>query len=242
MAEEINFYDEELTELIEVVEKGIDSLRKLNGTAKTERLNELNGRMQRARQSLQSFKVEMRELPRDEVAAYDVKAKAHHATLQKLHGDLQYAKSEAERSGLGLRSVDDMSSAEIIHHAGKTQDESLSALGRMKAQIADTMQVGADTATKLKGQTEQLQNIDTDIMKVKSNLNRADLLIRAFMRRMMTDKIIMVFMCLIFVGIVTIIVYKMVDPKGSDNAGFNVPDQVVDPLGENARKLLFEAR
>ena len=34
-------------------------------------------------------------------------------------------------------------------------------------------------------------NIDTDIMKVKSNLSRADLLIRAFMRKMATDKIIM---------------------------------------------------
>merc|ERR1712087_398960 len=114
---------------------------------------------------------------------------------------------------------------------------SLQSLGRMKAQLADTMQVGADTATKLKGQTEQLQNIDTDIMKVKSNLNRADLLIRAFMRRMATDKIIMVFMCLIFCGIIAIIVFKIVDPKGADESGVNVPDTVVDPLGE--RRLLL---
>ena len=39
-------------------------------------------------------------------------------------------------------------------------------------------------AAKLKAQTEQLQNIDVDIMKVKSNLKRADLLLRAFMRRL----------------------------------------------------------
>ena len=53
-------------------------------------------------------------------------------------------------------------------------------------------QVGTETAEKLRGQTEQLRNIDVDIMKVKSNLNRADVLIRAFVRKMMTDKIIMV--------------------------------------------------
>ena len=48
--------------------------------------------MQRAKQVLQAFKVEMRELPREAAATYDAKAKAHHETLQKLHGDLQWAK------------------------------------------------------------------------------------------------------------------------------------------------------
>ena len=34
--------------------------------------------MQRAKQVLQAFKVEMRELPREAAATYDAKAKAHH--------------------------------------------------------------------------------------------------------------------------------------------------------------------
>jgi hypothetical protein len=40
-------------------------------------------------------------------------------------------------------------------------------------------------------------------------LKRADLLIRAFLRRMATDKFIMVFMFLIVCGILTIIIYKV---------------------------------
>jgi len=243
MTEEINFFDDELTEIIAEIEKGIDGLRKLSGTAKSERINYLmNDRMLRAKQSLQSFKVELREVPREQEQTYKVKEKEYHATLQKLNGDLQWAKSEMERSGLGLRSVDDMSTMEILQEGGKVQDQSLGSLARMRAQIADTMQVGTNTATKLKGQTEQLQNIDTDIMKVKSNLNRADLLIRAFMRKMMTDKIIMVFMCLIFCGVVGIIVYKAIDPDGADEAGLNVPDEIVNPLGDSRRQLLFGRR
>ena len=59
--------------------------------------------MQRAKQVLQAFKVEMRELPREAAATYDAKAKAHHETLQKLHGDLQWAKVRVRLgSGLGL--------------------------------------------------------------------------------------------------------------------------------------------
>ena len=37
-----------------------------------QRIVELSGRMQRARQSHQAFKLEMRELPRDEFPAYDL--------------------------------------------------------------------------------------------------------------------------------------------------------------------------
>ena len=78
------------------------------------------------------------------------------------------------------------------------------------------------------------KNIDVDIMKVRSNLKRADLLLKAFMRRMMTDKVVMIFMCLIFCGVVGIIAYKIIDPKGADESGVNVPDSVVDPLGSSS--------
>ena len=58
--------------------------------------------MQRAKQVLQAFKVEMRELPREAAATYDAKAKAHHETLQKLHGDLQWAKVRVRLETLTL--------------------------------------------------------------------------------------------------------------------------------------------
>lgn len=239
MTEEISHYDEQLIELTQEIDKGIESLRKLNGAAKNERINELGNRMQRAKTVLQSFKVEMRELPRDQNEIYNLKAKEHHETLQKLQGDLKWAKTENDRGALGVRNVDEMTSVEIIQEAAKVQDSSLGAVGRMKAQIADTKQIGNETAAQLKAQTEQLKQIDQDIMKVQGNLNRADLLLRAFMRRMMTDKIVMVFMCLIFCGVIGIVVYKFIDPQGAEDSGINVPDQLVDPLQQNQRQLLL---
>ena len=86
-----------------------------------------------------------------------------------------------------------MTSQEVLQEAGKVQDQSLGALARMKQNIAASKEVGAATAAQLEAQTRQLKNIDTDVMKVKSNLSRADLLLRAFMRKIMTDKIIMIF-------------------------------------------------
>ena len=112
--------------------------------------------------------------------------------------------------------MDEMTSAEIIQEGAAIQDKSKAAVDRMKRQIEESKQVGAETAAKLKGQTEQLKNIDQDIMKVKSNLKRADLLLRAFMRRMATDKIFMVFMCLIFCGIIAIIAAKVSRPVSTE--------------------------
>ena len=57
------------------------------------------------------------------------------------------------------------------------------------------------------------------------------------MRRMMTDKFVMLFMCLIFMGVIGIIAYKIVDPKGAKDDGVNVPDEITNP-NQESRQLL----
>lgn len=101
--------------------------------------------------------------------------------------------------------------------------------------------MGADTASKLREQTEQLRQIDDEILKVRNNLTRADTLITAFMRKMATDKIIMVFMCLIFIGVITIVVYKVVGPMASDGGGSSISETISDPLSERRHLLSSSA-
>ena len=262
MSEEIRDYDEELSGLIEEIQNGLTVLRKpkMSSAAKSERISELSGRLQRAKQVLQSYKVEMRDLPREQTASYEIRAREQQSHLQALHSELQVrllyspaalctplirplwgcaracqvAKEEAERQQVGLRSLDQMTTQEVMHEASKVQDASMLKVKRMQQQVAETSMVGTATATALKGQTEQLKNIDADIIKVKSNLSRADLLLRQFMRKMMTDKLIMSFLCLIVIGVGVIIVWKVVDPKGQEAA--LTPTQVVSPT--SGRRLL----
>jgi SNARE protein len=231
MSEELGYLEEELIDLIAEVQRGVDGLRRQTGVSKTEKLAELANRLQRARQVLHSYKVELRDLPRDKTAPYELRHREHQETLAALNRELIAQQQEHERAQVGVRTVDEMSTQEVLQEAGKVQDQSLGALKRMQQNIAASREVGTATAAALEDQTKQLKNIDTDIMKVKSNLVRADLLVRAFMRKIMTDKIIMLFMCLIFTGVVVIVVWKIVNPQGVRDAGLNVPDQVVDPLG-----------
>lgn len=130
----------------------------------------------------------MRDLPREHMKEYSDKASEFQARIQGMNNDLQSAKQEAERAQVGVRTIDEMTTQEVLDEAAKVQDASLAAVKRMKQNVAASREVGAATAAQLESQTAQLKNIDTDIMKVKSNLSRADLLIRAFIRKMATDK------------------------------------------------------
>eukprot|EP00304_Pavlova_gyrans_P010127 CAMPEP_0206042386 /NCGR_PEP_ID=MMETSP1466-20131121/6521_1 /ASSEMBLY_ACC=CAM_ASM_001126 /TAXON_ID=44452 /ORGANISM="Pavlova gyrans, Strain CCMP608" /LENGTH=239 /DNA_ID=CAMNT_0053417095 /DNA_START=94 /DNA_END=813 /DNA_ORIENTATION=- len=239
MTEEINYYDEELTELCDEIRQKIDALPRTQGDNRAERIAMIQQRMQRAKQVLHSFKVEMRELSKDEAFTYDTKCKQHVATLQQLNTDLQWAKSEGERAelmeGAGGEAggVDNMTAQQLISKGASIQEQSLASVTRSKVMIEQSKAVGVETTQKLKGQTEQMRNIDEDIMKVESNLKRADLLLRAFLRRIATDKFVMVFLFLIVVGILTIIIYKAVNPEGAEEQGFNVPDEITPPVSRD---------
>jgi len=245
MSEEIAYFDEELNEIIAKIEDGLDSLRGKRAAVKAEIIHDLEDRMKRAKQVLHAFKVEMRDVPRVAMGMYEARYKEHHETLKALNGDLEISKQDVERTALGVRSVDEMTPAQILEVAGKTQDQSLASTRRMQQRIAESKQIGSETAMKLKSQTEQLKDIDTDILKVKSNLNRADLLVRAFIRKMATDKIIVVLICLIFIALIAVIAYSILKPKDENNSPTPaVNTQTTNLVGslDRARRALGEGR
>ena len=90
-SEEIREYEEELNGLVDEISGGLLGLKKpkLNATVKSERIHELSGRMQRAKTVLQSYKVEMRDLPREQAALYDLRLREIQQRLQTMFTELQ---------------------------------------------------------------------------------------------------------------------------------------------------------
>ncbi|KAK7281681.1 hypothetical protein RIF29_09877 [Crotalaria pallida] len=81
----------------------------------------------------------------------------------------------------------------------KTMDETDQAIERSKQVVHQTIEVGTQTASTLKGQTDQmgvLRLVDT--------------------RQVATDKCIMLFLFLIVCGVIAIIVVKIVNPHNKD--------------------------
>ena len=75
------------------------------------------------------------------------KHKDHHQRLQALNGDIQIAKGDADRHNLGVRSIEEMTPAEILEVASKTQDQSLASVNRMKQRINESKAVRETTGT-----------------------------------------------------------------------------------------------
>jgi len=105
-------------------------------------------------------------------------------------------------------------------------------LDRTLQTIEQAKETGVEIGTTLAQQTEQLQKVGEGIKEVQQYLKLASKELRAFARRVATDKLIMSFICLIVLGIIFIIIWSAV--KGN-NANTNVPDSFTPDIGVTAQ-------
>ncbi|KAI9141592.1 hypothetical protein BKA69DRAFT_1124709 [Paraphysoderma sedebokerense] len=215
---ELNDYDEQLQEVIRMIRNTLTGeVSKLTGSARLEKCDYLKNRLNRARQLLKSYQVEMRELPKDKTAPYEERAKHFDNELAKLQQDLNWAVTSAERDntqpGKHVKNVDEMTGKEITSTALSIQEQSLQSTARTKQVIANTLQIGAETTDVLKQQSQQIQNVSSNVDEVESNLKRADKQMRAILRKLATDRVILVFIFLIVIGIVAAVVVSYLKPN-----------------------------
>lgn len=230
--DEIDFLDEEVRALTDELARTVARAKKANAPPDKTTITQLDKKLSHAKQNLEAMRVEMRDIPDPSKPKYHAKAEAHADDIRALANALARLREEAAATGTPGRKADDMSAIELIDEGKRVQVQSLSSVARMKEQLAETHKVGTATATKLKAQTEQLKKVEEDVHQVRANLVRSDALVKAFVRRIMTDKIVKVFVCLIFLAVVAIIVIKVVQPGLIEEA--NIPTEVLDPTGSSA--------
>ncbi|KAM7278069.1 hypothetical protein ACFE04_005203 [Oxalis oulophora] len=109
-----------------------------------------------------------------------------------------------------------MSNQELINAGMKTMDETDQAIERSKQVVHQTIEVGTQTATTLKGQTDQMGRIVNELDTIQFSLKKASQLVKEIGRQVATDKCIMLFLFLIVCGVVAIIVVKIVHPNNKD--------------------------
>lgn len=110
----------------------------------------------------------------------------------------------------------EMSNQELINAGTKTMDETDQAIERSKQVVHQTIEVGTQTATNLKGQTEQMGRIVNELDSIQFSIKKASQLVKEIGRQVATDKCIMLFLFLIVCGVIAIIVVKIVNPNNKD--------------------------
>lgn len=102
-----------------------------------------------------------------------------------------------------------MTTDQILDKAADKQKQTVTVVDGIINQVNQTRTVATDTMDTLKQQTEQLQKAEDDMNEIDDNLKEATKLIRSFARRTMTDKLILVFICLIACAVLFVIIWSI---------------------------------
>ncbi|GAB2265553.1 Novel plant SNARE 13 [Dionaea muscipula] len=131
-----------------------------------------------------------------------------------------------------------MTNQELIDAGKMAMDETDQAIERSKQVVAQTIDQGTQTATTLKGQTEQMGRIVNDLDTIQFSIKKASQLVKEISRQVATDKCIMLFLFLIVCGVIAIIVVKIVNPH---NKSIRDIPGLAPPAPTSRRLLHFKA-
>jgi len=219
MSDELKDYEEEINDLIAEIRKGIDGLAKIKSPPeKQNKITFLKSRLNRLKDVHKSFKIELRDIPKTSVEknTYEKKGKEFADSINQLIKDLDWVQERADLIGDSKpQDLDGMTTDDILNKAQRTQQQTVDTVDRIIKQVDETKNIGAETTQKLKEQTEQLARAEDGLNEIDDNLKLASKQLRSFARRVMTDKLILGFACLLVLAIIFIIIWEAIKNHSS---------------------------
>eukprot|EP00760_Papus_ankaliazontas_P037688 PhM_4_TR8696/c0_g1_i1/m.61612 len=233
---DIAIYDDELRDLEDQVQECIDAVRTLKGSARAERYNKAQEKLKDIGRVLHQFNIDLRTITdASDKALYQKKSRVHTDTIASLrsrlvelkNAGLQEEDGGAGGAGGGGRGNGEASNKGEARKMAKNitdiQNSALESLKRSEAITTDTERIGAEAATDLRQQTEQIKQINEKLDELESHVQRAQRELNAFIRRMATDKLILAFALLIVICIIAGIAMKLTKGKDDSTAATPVP-------------------
>ncbi|EFA76643.1 hypothetical protein PPL_09948 [Heterostelium album PN500] len=214
-------YEQDFLKVVEL-EKGIKDIKSAAAKKKKNILDirqnaeHLDERLKVARNcivfnNLKSFRREYRILEKKEQTEYETKAKQYDETLRKLENELRWAEKQNEgdptNTGEIAIPINDQAQNQYnqdMAQAKRLQQQDKEAITRMEAQGVEMVEIGINTLSGMEHQNQQLKKIDENLNQVEDNLKLATRQMRAFARKMATDKLIMGLILLIVLAVSTL--------------------------------------
>ncbi|KAK3125823.1 hypothetical protein QOZ80_7BG0610180 [Eleusine coracana subsp. coracana] len=255
MSAELEQVDGEIQDIFRALQNGFQKIDKIKDTNRqSKQLEDLTGKMRECKRLIKEFdrilKEEEKKNPPDvnkqlnEKKQFMIKELNSYVTLRKTYqSSLGNKRIELFDTGNDqvaedtVQMASEMSNQELIHAGRKQMDQTDQAIERSKMVVAQTVEVGAQTAATLTKQTEQMKRIGNELDSVHFSLKKASQMVKEIGRQVATDKCIMAFLFLIVCGVIAIIVVKIVNPHNK-----NIPDiPGLAPPAMNRRLLSIEA-
>ncbi|KAK8548894.1 hypothetical protein V6N13_054338 [Hibiscus sabdariffa] len=227
----------EIRDLFRALSNGFQRLDKMkDSTRQSKQLEELTGKMRECKRLIKEFDREIKDEEsknppevnkqlNDEKQSMIKELNSYVALRKTFMNTLGNKKIELFDMGAGVseptadenvKVASSMSNQELVDHGMKTMDETDQAIERTKKVVEQTIEVGTQTATTLKGQTDQMGRIVNELDTIQFSIKKASQLVKEIGRQVATDKCIMLFLFLIVCGVIAIIVVKIVNPNNKD--------------------------
>lgn len=226
----------EIRDNFRALANGFQKLDKIkDSNRQSKQLEELTGKMRECKRLIKEFDREIkdeesRNLPEiskqlndekqsmiKELNSYVALRKTYMSSLGNKRVELFDMGSASEPTAEeNVQMASAMSNQELISAGNKTMDETDQAIERSKQVVHQTIEVGTQTATTLKGQTDQMGRVVNELDTIQFSIKKASQLVKEIGRQVATDKCIMLFLFLIVCGVVAIIVVKIVNPHNKD--------------------------
>ncbi|RAL54715.1 unnamed protein product [Cuscuta campestris] len=234
ISEELAEIEGQISDIFRALTNGFQKLEKIKDSNRQSRmLEELTEKMRECKRLIKDFDIEIKnlELRKDastdkmlndkkqamikELNSFVAMKKQYAATRENKRIDLFEGPSEgfAEENGL---LASNMTNQQLMDHGNQMMDETDQAIHRAQKVVHETINVGTETASALKAQTEQMSRIVNELDSIHFSIKKASQLVREIGRQVATDRCIMAMLSLIVLGVVAIIIVKIVNPQNKD--------------------------
>jgi hypothetical protein len=238
-----------LTNEIQTIQQEIEEVDQLDDEDKLAHITMVEKMLRKAQGTKRSLKMETR-LVTDvgQRRQYENRLARLDDELSHLSADVQALKQSVQRSSLmegmndSLEQFDtedyQKTGDDMLNKASALQDKTQESLDYTKNLVAESKEVGSATLVELHRQREVLERIDFEADRINDNLNRAELLVKQFGKRMASDKFIQCFAVLNVLLLVGVVVYAIF---GNGSLDFNKEgDAPANPVGNRMLRGLLE--
>ncbi|KAG8063262.1 hypothetical protein GUJ93_ZPchr0003g17938 [Zizania palustris] len=238
MSPELEQIDGEIHDIFRALQNGFQKMDKIkDSNRQAKQLEDLTARMKECKRLIKEFdrilKDEESNNPPEvnkqlnDRKQYMIKELNSYVTLRKTYQsslgnnkrvelfDMGTGNSEpAPEDNIQLASA--MSNQQLIDAGREQMNQTDQAIDRSKMVVAQTIEVGTQTAAALTQQTDQMKRIGNELDSVHFSLKKASKLVKEIGRQVATDKCIMALLFLIVCGVIAIIVVKIVNPHNKN--------------------------
>jgi len=202
--------------------------KKATASEQQQRLKDCERAALRAKNAMESYKLELRSLPEEQQVAQQHRLQTLENGLKQAKAQMQWRRFDAEAAAAaaspGQASAEGpMTCEQALATADKIQDASQASVARSMGMVLQSEEVAIATLGRMHEQEEQMARIGHEMEDVKANIQRSKKLVTQIARNAARDRCNQGLCVLIAVAVMIMLTLAI---TGKDGKRLNVPDAV----------------